>query len=211
MASATPPTIPEQPVSVSHALPRPLVLADLWASTKVRTLALVVGGAALTAICAQVKFPVPGSPVPITGQTFAVLLAGAALGPARGAASQLVYLLMGLVGMPVYSGRTSGPEILFGATGGYIFGFVLAAAVVGLAARHGWDRTVRRALPLFALGLALVFAFGVAWLAIHTGMSLPAAIDAGLTPYLFGEVLKVAAAAALLPAAWRLVRRLDEH
>jgi biotin transport system substrate-specific component len=196
-------------VSVTHALPRPLVLADLWASSKVRTAALVLGGALFTAACAQIQFPLPGSPVPFTGQTFAVLLVGASLGAARGAASMLLYLLMGLVGMPVYQDFTSGWTVITGATGGYIVGFLLAAAVVGFAARRGWDRSPVKALPVFALGLALIFAVGVPWLAAAADYSLATAIDKGLTPYLFGEVLKVAAATALLPAAWRLVRRTE--
>ena len=196
-------------MSASHALARPLVLADLWASTRVRTLALVFGGALLTAACAQVSVPVPGSPVPVTGQTFAVLLVGAALGPARAAASLLLYLLMGLVGLPVYTEWSSGSSVLFGPTGGYIVGFVIAAAVVGRAAQRGWDRTPVKALPTFALGLVIIFAIGVPWLAVDFGLSAGAAISAGLTPYLFGEALKIAAAAGLFPAAWRLVRRTD--
>jgi biotin transport system substrate-specific component len=196
-------------VSVSAALPRHAVLADLWDSSRVRTAALIVGGALLTAVCAQIKFPIPGSPVPFTGQTFAVLLAGAALGPMRGLASQALYLLLGLVGMPVYAGWDSGWKVVSGATGGYIVGFLLAAVVVGAAAKRGWDRTPLKALPLFALGLALIFAVGVPWLAVTADVSFATAVDKGLTPYLLGEVLKVAAATALLPAAWKLVRNTE--
>jgi biotin transport system substrate-specific component len=196
-------------VTVSHAIARPTVLADLWANTKVRSAALVVGGALLTAACAQIQFPVPGSPVPVTGQTFAVLLAGAALGPLRGAASQLLYLLMGLVGMPVYSDATSGVDVLFGATGGYIVGFIVAAYAIGWAAERGWDRTPLRALPLFAVGQVVIFAIGVPWLAVVANYSAGEALEKGFVPFIIGGLVKSALAGALLPAAWRLVRRTD--
>jgi len=198
-------------VTVSYAIARPtVVLADLWANTKVRSAVLVLGGALLTAACAQIQFPVKGSPVPVTGQTFAVLLAGAALGPRRGSASQLLCLLMGLVGMPVYSDASSGADVLFGATGGYIVGFVVAAYAVGWAAERGWDRTPLRALPVFLIGQVIIFAIGVPWLAVVADYSLAEALDKGFVPFIVGGIVKSALAGALLPAAWWLVRRTDE-
>ena len=186
---------------------RPRVLADVVPRIRARDLALVLGGALLTALCAQIAIPVPGSPVPITGQTFAVLLCGAALGANRGASSMALYATLGLVGLPFYSEGGSGPEVVFGATGGYIFGFMVTAWVVGRLAEREHDRTPAKALPLFALGSAIIFACGVPWLAVAADMTAVQALDAGLVPFIPGGILKALAAAALLPAAWRLVDR----
>ncbi len=189
------------------AAAQPRVLADLVPDIRARDLALVVAGALLTALCAQISIPVPGSPVPITGQTFAVLLGGAGLGAARGASSQGLYATLGLIGLPLYSEGESGPDILFGATGGYIFGFVLAAYVVGRLAERQHDRTPLKALPLFTIGSLIIFALGVPWLAVSADMSPVEALDAGFVPFIPGGIVKALAAAALLPAAWRLVYR----
>src|SRR6187402_2226451 len=126
------------------AAPQPKVLADVLAHTRARDAALVLGAALLTAACAQISFPVPGSPVPVTGQTFAVLLTGAALGARRGALGQLLYVALGLA-LPFYSDGASGPDVLFGATGGYLFGFILAGYAVGRMAELRQDRTFTRA------------------------------------------------------------------
>jgi biotin transport system substrate-specific component len=190
------------------ALPvRPLVLADLGAGSRARDVVLVLGGVLLTAALAQVAVPVPGSPVPITGQTLALVLTAASLGPVRGVAVQGLYILAALVGMPFYSEASGGYEVVVGATGGYVIGFVPAALLIGLAARRGADRRFAAALPLFLAGQAVVFAVGVPWLAASTGMSASQAIAAGFTPFVLGGVVKAALAAVLLPGAWRLVRR----
>ena len=144
---------------------RTLVLADVLPGARVRDAALVTGAALLTALLAQVSIPVAGSPVPITGQTLAVVLTAAALGPARGLAGQGLYLLLGAVGLPFYSDASGGFDVLTGATGGYLVGFLPAAYLIGLAARQGHDRRITRALPLFALGQLVIFAVGVPWLA----------------------------------------------
>src|SRR3954467_8614038 len=135
---------------MSHAVaaPSPRVLADVVPRVRARDLALVLGAALLTALCAQVSIPVPGSPVPITGQTFAVLLCGAALGANRGAAAMGLYLLLGVVGLPVYADADSGVHVVWGATGGYLVGFVIAGYVVGRLAEARLDRTPLKALPL---------------------------------------------------------------
>jgi biotin transport system substrate-specific component len=185
----------------------PLVLADLVPGARARDVVLVVGGALLTAALAQVVVPVPGSPVPITGQTLAVVLVAAGLGPGRGVAAMGLYLAAGLVGLPFYSGAESGYDAVAGATGGYLLGFVPAALLIGLAARHGADRRFLAALPLFLAGQLVVFAVGVPWLAASTGMSPAQAVAAGFTPFILGGVVKALLAAALLPAAWRLARR----
>ena len=188
---------------------RPLVLADLVPLARSRDAVLVLAGVLLTAALAQLSVPVPGSPVPITGQTLAVVLTAAALGPVRGVSVQAVYIVSALVGLPFYSEASGGFDAVFGATGGYVLGFLPAAYLIGLAARHGADRDPLKALPLFAAGQLVVFAVGVPWLAVSAGMSAEAAVAAGFTPFVLGGLVKAAVAAVLLPGAWTLVRRAD--
>jgi biotin transport system substrate-specific component len=183
----------------------PRVLADVFSSSAVRDVVLVIVAALFTAICAQISMPVPGSPVPVTGQTFAVLVSGAALGANRGASSMLLYLALGLIGLPVYSDGASGVHVVWGATGGYIVGFILAAYVIGRLAEARLDRAPAKALPVFAVGSMVVFAIGVPWLAIAADMSVGQAIELGFLPFILGGIVKSLAAAAVLPAAWRLV------
>ena len=129
-------------LSVSIALPaRRPVLAEVLPTGLTRSGVTILLGAGLTAVAAQLSFPVPGSPVPVTGQTFAVLLTAAALGPARGLAAQALYLVMGAVGLPVFAGAGHGPGVIFGASGGYLIGFIAAAAITGYGARRGADRS----------------------------------------------------------------------
>jgi biotin transport system substrate-specific component len=193
-------------LTASIALPvRRRVLAEALPATLTRAGVTIVLGAALTALAAQVSLPVPGSPVPVTGQTFAVLLAGAALGPARGLASQALYLALGAVGLPVFAGASHGSGVIFGASGGYLFGFLAAAALVGWGARRGADRSPLRTLLLFAVASVVIYAIGTAWLCVDTGMSLSAGIAAGVTPFVPGDIAKALLAAGLLPGAWWLL------
>jgi biotin transport system substrate-specific component len=195
-------------LTASIALPiRRPVLAESLPAALTRSGVTIVLGAALTALAAQVSLPVPGSPVPITGQTFAVLLTAAALGPARGLASQGLYLALGVVGLPVFAGAAHGPHVVFGASGGYLVGFLAAAAIVGAGARRGADRSPLRTLLLFALASAVIYAIGTAWLCLDTGMSVSAGISAGVTPFIPGDVAKALLAAGLLPGTWRLLGR----
>jgi biotin transport system substrate-specific component len=195
-------------LTVSIALPaRRRVLAEVLPASTTRTGVTIVAAAALTAAAAQVAVPVPGSPVPITGQTFAVLLTAAALGPARGLAAQALYLVLGIAGLPVFEGFSHGPGALFGATGGYLAGFLAAAVIVGYGARRGADRSPVRTLLLFALASAAIYLIGTTWLCLDTGMSLGAGISAGVTPFLPGDAAKALLAAGLLPGAWRLIGR----
>jgi biotin transport system substrate-specific component len=180
------------------------VLADVWGRSAIRDVVLVLGAASAVGLAAQIAIPVPGSPVPITGQTFAVVLAGAALGASRGAAAMLVYAIAGALGVPWFAGGSSGWPA---ATGGYLVGFVLAAALAGQLAALGADRRPIHTVWLMAAGNALIYLIGVPWLAFATGMGLAAAVGAGLIPYLIGDVLKTALAAALLPGLWSLVGR----
>ncbi|CAL9450165.1 biotin transporter BioY [Streptomyces sp. enrichment culture] len=178
------------------------VLADLIPSSRVRDVALVAGGAVLTGVAAQIAVPVPGSPVPVTGQTFAALLVGTALGARRGLLSLALYALLGMAGMPWFAEGVSGtaaPSL------GYVFGMLLAATVVGALARRGADRSMVRMAGAMLLGEALIYAVGVPYLALAADMSLGAAIAAGLTPFLIGDVLKAALAMGAVPAAWKLV------
>ncbi|MFD5541949.1 biotin transporter BioY [Streptomyces sp. NPDC127079] len=176
------------------------VLADLLPASRVRDAALVVGGAALTGLAAQIAVPVPGSPVPVTGQTFAALLVGTGLGARRGVASLALYAAAGLVGVPWFAGGTSGLSVSFG----YILGMILASAVVGALARRGADRGVLRMAGTMVLGEAVIYAVGVPYLAYAAGISASAAIAAGLTPFLIGDALKAALAMGALPTAWKL-------
>ena len=189
-------TIPSQ-VITGVALPR----------SRVMTAVLVVGFALLTAAAAQFTVPLPFTPVPITGQTFAVLLAGAALGGAAGAGSQLLYVLLGAMGLPFYADGASGLAVVQGATGGYLVGFVIAAGVVGKLAEQHQDRKVATAIPLFLFGNAIIYLFGVPWLAHSLGVSGTEAISLGLAPFIVGDLIKVALAGVVLPTAWKLVRK----
>ena len=181
------------------------VLADVLPGARTRDVALVGGAALLTALLAQVAIPVAGSPVPITGQTLAVVVTAAALGPARGVAGQALYLLLGIVGLPFYSEASGGVEVVMGATGGYLLGFLPAAYLIGLAARHGQDRRFTRALPLFAAGQLVIFAVGVPWLAVVADLSAAQALEAGFYPFLVGGAVKAVIAAGVLSGLWRRV------
>lgn len=185
------------------------VLADRLAPTRLdgrtRDIALVVGVAALTALLAQVSFHIPGTPVPVTGQTFAVLLSAAAVGPLRSVAGQLLYIAIGWAGLPVFSNGTHGWSVVHGVNAGYLVGFVLASALVGFQARRGLDRRADTLAGSFLLGSALIYIPGVWWLQHELHLSYSAAMTAGVYPFLLGDLLKALVAGALLPAAWRLV------
>jgi biotin transport system substrate-specific component len=199
-------------LTASIALPRHRpVLAEVLPEPLTRSGVMIVVAAALTALAAQVSVPVPGSPVPVTGQTFAVLLTAAALGPVRGLAAQVLYLTLGVVGLPVFATAGHGPGVVFGATGGYLLGFLAASAIAGYGARRGADRSPVRTLLLFALASAVIYVIGTAWLCLDTGMSVSAGISAGVTPFLPGDTAKALLAAGLLPGAWWLAGRRSGH
>jgi len=184
-------------------------------SSRARHVALVIAGAVLIALTANLWVPIPGSPVPLTGQTFSVLLVGGALGLRRGMLATLLYLVIGFF-LPVYAEQASGVAriasldggtVVLGATGGYLVGFVIAAAVVGRLAELGWDRHIIGALGAMAIGNVVIYAIGIPWLIGSTGMSAQAAIAAGLTPFLITDVVKLAIAAGVFPFAWWVVGR----
>ena len=178
---------------------------------------LIVAGALLIALTANVSIPVPGSPVPVTGQTFSVLLVGGALGFRRGILATLLYLVLGL-GLPVYANHASGLQtlgtvtnghVVLGATGGYLVGFVICSAIVGRLAELGWDRRIVGALGAMLIGNLLIYVVGVPWLAAATNHDLAWAIDKGLVPFLLGDAIKLVLAAGLFPVAWWVVGRGD--
>ncbi len=193
------------------------VLADrLWRTTGarhtlVRDAVLIAGAALLTAALAQFELHLGFTPVPITGQTLGVLLAGGALGARRGGTSQLLYWVLGLAGLPFYSGGQGGWASGTGTTLGYFVGFVLAAALIGRLAERRQDRTLATSLAAMALGSVVIYVCGAAWLAHDLGIPVATgetnAISLGVTPFLIGDLLKLVVAGALLPAAWQLVDR----
>jgi biotin transport system substrate-specific component len=190
------------------ALDRRAVLADVIPGARVRDAVLVVSGALLTALFAQISIHVPGSPVPITGQTLAVGLVGATLGMRRGMASLALYAVLGLF-LPFYADGESGWSVVWGASGGYIIGFIFAAGFIGWMAEHGADRNVLLAFLAFVGGQLLIFAFGLAGLKIAVGESWSWTIHNGFTIFIFGGLVKAAIGAVALPSAWRLVRRFE--
>lgn len=167
---------------------------------------LVLAGAALIAGAAQVSIPLPFTPVPVTGQTFAVLLVGGALGTLRGLTSALLYVAAGIAGAPVYADHASGWHVLTGPTGGYLVGCALAAGVTGLLAERRWDRSVSSIGAMLTANV-VVYLCGLPWLAHSLGTGLTKTLELGLYPFVPGDMVKLYLAAALLPAAWRLTRR----
>ena len=208
------------------AAPHHRVLADTLVPSRSRALALatdaalVVTGTALVAVAAQIA--IPFWPVPLTAQTFAVLLVGVALGPLRGAISLGLYLVIGVLGLPVFAQGLSGSLFAL-TTGGYIIGFVVAAALVGWLARRAWDRKVLGMFVTYISGSLVIYAFGLPWLFVSLSNLGPtvwqdalgydtligATVGAGMLPFLLGDLLKAVVAAALVPLAWKGVHALD--
>lgn len=186
---------------------RTRVLADMVPGARLRDAAMIVGGAAFTGLAAQVSIHTSLSPVPFTLQTFAVLVTGAALGTLRGVLSLLLYMLAGMAGVPWYAAHGHG----WGGTSfGYIIGFVIAAGVVGELARRKADRHVLTTVGLMILGNVVIYAVGVTWLYAHKPVpswTFGDAVHYGLTVFLISDAIKLAVAAVLFPAAWKLVRR----
>ena len=182
---------------------RPLAFVVLPGSVLWK-LVLVLAGSVVIALAAQLRIPLPFSPVPVTGQTFAVLLVAASLGR-LGLASAIAYILEGAFGLPVFAGGAAGMATIVGPTGGYLIGFALAAAVVGSTAERGWDRHLGTALAAMFLGEIAIYACGLAWLA-RFPLPVPL-LQAGLIPFIPGDGFKMLLAAIALPSAWRMVRR----
>jgi len=164
---------------------------------------LIIGASILIALSAQFAFNVPFSPVPITGQTFAVILTGALLGSKRGGFAVVIYLLEGISGVPVFAQAQSGIIHLFGPTGGYLLGFIPAAYVTGLMAESGWGKTITSALGMMTCGTILIFIFGLSWLKLLFGNNNVLVI--GLYPYMTGAVIKIVLSATIFRFGWRII------
>jgi biotin transport system substrate-specific component len=184
--------------------PQPLVLADLIPGRLTRDCVLVVAGAGFVGLLAQISIHLSFTPVPVTGQTLGVLLAGTTLGWRRGTAAMLLYALAGIAGVPWFAAGASG---YVGANFGYILGFILCALVCGRLAERGGDRRLLRSIPSMLVGEVLMYTVGVAWLAVDVHVGAGRAIALGLTPFIWGDVIKAALAALVLPSTWKLLGR----
>ncbi len=182
--------------------PRTSVLQDVL---------LVLVGTGVVAAAAQVSVSLPFTPVPITGQTFAVVLVGASLGAVRGIASLALYLALGIAGAPIYAHHAHGWDVLVGASGGYIVGFVVASAVTGYLAERRWDRTFSSAVAAMLTGNVIIYLVGLPWLAAVLNTNLEKTLELGLYPFVPGDVFKLYLAAALLPGAWRVVKHVSDR
>jgi biotin transport system substrate-specific component len=196
--------------ALAPSAPRRLVLADrVFPRHLVVDITLVVLGAALVGGLAQLYVPL--WPVPITGQTLAVLLVGATLGTIRGALALTVYAALGIIGVPWFSEADSGFDVIAGPTGGYIIGFIASAALVGWLSERQWDRKIFKAIATFLGGTLVVFAFGLPWLAFSLGIGVDLTLEYGLWPFVIGGLIKAAIAALLLPAAWWGANKLEKR
>jgi biotin transport system substrate-specific component len=176
-------------------------------STALSNAVLVVSGVLGLAALAQIAIPVPGSPVPVTGQTLGVLILGTTYGSTLGVTTFAMYILAGIAGAPVFANSGHGLERIVGATGGYLIGMLVATFVLGQLARFRLDQKFVTALPSMLIGTVITFSFGLVWLYQYTGQSWSWTVNAGLTPFIVGEVLKIAIAGTSLPAIWRVVNR----
>lgn len=169
--------------------------------------AVALAGSLLVAGLAQISIVLPFTPVPITGQTLGVLVVGASLGPGLAAISLGLYLLEGAIGLPFFAGGAHGAGLLgfAAATGGYLWGFVVASALVGWLARRGWDRSFRSAIGAMFLGEVVLYAIGIPWLMAALDYPLAEGLEKGLYPFVIGDTLKLLFAAMVLPGAWRLL------
>jgi biotin transport system substrate-specific component len=165
----------------------------------------IVGGTAFIAAMAQVSLPIPGSPVPVTGQTLAVLLVGTTYGARLGVATFSTYLLAGIAGAPIFAGGTYGIDRVLGATGGYLFGMLLASAVLGFLAERRADQKFSTSFPALLLGNLIIFSFGLTWLHFSLDLTWAKTFSMGLTPFILGEALKIAIVATSLPLIWRKI------
>jgi len=193
----------------------PIRLGEL-VTARQRHALMVAAGVAIITLSAQVVIPLPFTPVPITGQTFGILFTSALLGFRRSLVTVGIYLALGLIGLPVFAGWESGLEkivsvvdgaIVLGATGGYLIGFLFAGGLVGRLAELGWDRHIGGSVGAMVIGNGVIYLFGVPWLMAALGVDFAKALELGFYPFLVGDVIKIALAAALLPAGWWLVKR----
>ena len=176
-------------------------------STALTNVGFVITGVAFLSLLAQIAIPVPGSPVPVTGQTLGVLLLATSYGATLGTTTFFTYLLVGALGAPVFANGGSGIERIVGATGGYLVGMLLTSALLGYLGGRRWDQKFKTALPAMLIGNVLTFGFGLLWLHQYTGKDWAWTISAGFTPFIIGEILKIAIAGTSLPLIWQFVQR----
>jgi biotin transport system substrate-specific component len=186
----------------------PLRAVFIPRTTALINTALVLGGTVFMALMAQIAIPVPGSPVPITGQTLGVLLIGTAYGASLGLATIAIYVALGLIGAPILAQGAHGFARLSGPTGGYLIGMLMAAYVVGFLAERRWDVRLQTSFGQMILGEILVFAPGLIWLKIYTGATWTWTVAAGFTPFIVGEIIKIGLAGFALPSVWAIVRKV---
>ena len=179
-------------------------------------LALIIGGSLLIGLSAQLAVRLPFSPVPVTAQTFAVLMIGALFGSRRGGLSVLLYVIEGAMGLPVFAMGQGGAAVLLGPRGGYLVGFIVAAYAVGLLAERGWDRRIGSTILAMVLGNALIYTFGLLWLfclrlVFRVPIGTGSVLAMGLYPFIVGDVLKIVLAAIVLPSSWELLRCREDR
>jgi biotin transport system substrate-specific component len=192
-------------MSIHHATPT-LRRALISRNTLTSAITLVLGGVCFLAAMAQISVPIPGSPVPVTGQTLATLLLGSAYGASLGFTTFGAYLALGAVGAPFFAHASHGYHVISGATGGYLVGMLAASAITGALAGRKWDQKITTAISAMLLGNIATFIFGLIWLHHVTAQSWSWTISKGLTPFLLGELIKIAIASTALPTLWRFVR-----
>ena len=180
--------------------PRLGILADVL---------LVLAGTGLVAGAAQISFMIPSTPVPVTGQTFAVVLVGAALGSVRGFASLSLYLFAGML-LPFYASGGKGIDEITGPSGGYIIGFVAAAALTGFLAERGLDRKLFSAIGAMFIGNVIIYLCGLPWRATNLNVNFAKTMEYGLNPFIVGDVIKLCIAGAVLPTAWLAVKKIND-
>ncbi len=181
--------------------------AFITRSTVASQISMILTGTVFLAVMAQISFPIPGSPVPFTGQTLGVLLLGTAYGAGLGASTIAFYLLMGMAGAPIFSSGTSGIERIVGPTGGYLVGMFISSLVLGALAGRKWDQRIKTVIPTMIIGNSVIFAIGLLWLHQYTGQSWLWTFEKGFTPFIFGEIIKIAIASTALPAVWKYVAK----
>ncbi len=199
-----------------HNITQPTLADALLNTYATKSRALLIDAALIgifagfVSLSAQITIPLPFTPVPITGQTLAVLLTGTVIGARRGCASLVLYLLLGACGAHVFAGGATGAMKFFGATGGYLLSYPIASAITGALAQRGWDRKPAKLFGLMALGNLAIYVPGVLWLSVFTG-SLGSALMKGAVPFVLGDVVKIGIAMLMMPGAWRLVKRIERE
>jgi biotin transport system substrate-specific component len=200
--------------NVSLAIGRPTLADRIFSRSLAMDAVLIVAGTALTAGAAQLSIPL--WPVPVTGQTLAVLLVGVFLGAVRGGISMVLYAVLGVLGLPIFSDHSAGWSVLSGPTGGYIIGFIFSAVLTGWLAQLAWDRKLLRAFLAFIAGSVVTFAVGLPWLAVSLGHlgypnDLNSVLQAGLYPFILGGIIKAVLGTAIITAAWAIVRSSEKR